>query len=199
MHAAAAGVYLPSRELAHPGHELTRKIRESKLSREHDPLFARLLAQSVAQHLPGFRPDVVVSLPPKPCREDRFRNVRRELAARLRATDGRSALTLTRLVRDYRRMTAAQRLAAAAGIHLASEQVRARSVLLIDDVVTTGAQAGDAIGALLAAGATEVRFACVARTIGSQQEPPRHRTAISAWAAPELAALSAGAVRSDRG
>jgi hypothetical protein len=54
-------------------------------------------------------------------------------------------------------------------------------VLLIDDVVTSGAQAGDAIRALLAAGATEVRFACVARTIGRQQEPPRHRIRSPRW------------------
>jgi hypothetical protein len=171
--AAAAGLYLPSREIAHPGHELTQKIRESKVSREHDPLFARLLAQSAERHFPGFRPELVVSLPPKPGRDDRFRSVRRELAARLGAADRASALTLTRPVADYRRLGGARRLAAAAGSHLASESVRARSVLLIDDVVTSGAQAGDAIRALIAAGATEVRFACVARTIGSQRAPPR--------------------------
>jgi phosphoribosylpyrophosphate synthetase len=127
MRAAAAGLYLPSRELAHPGHELS----------------------------------------------------------------------LTRLGRDYRRMSAAQRRAAAASIYLASESVRARSVLLIDDVVTRGAPAGDAIKPMLAAGATEVRFACVARTIGRDEEPPRERTAIAALAG--LAAASAGAVRCVRG
>jgi predicted amidophosphoribosyltransferase len=197
MYPAAAGVYVPLRELGHPGHELTQKVRESKVSREHDPLFARLLAQGAARNFPGLRPDLVVSLPPKPGREDRFRNVRRELAAWLGAADGGGALTLTRLVRDYRRMSATQRLAAAADIHLATEQVRARSVLLIDDVVTTGAQAGDAIRALLAAGASEVRFACVARTIGGQEEPPSRRIAGVALEGARLAARSAGAVRSD--
>jgi predicted amidophosphoribosyltransferase len=197
MRAAAAGLYLPSRELAHPGHDLSQKIRESKSSRQHDPLFARLLAQSAARHFPGFRPDLVVSLPPKPGRDDRFRNVRRELAARLAAADGRSALTLTRAVPYYRRMSAAQRVAAAAGSYLASESVGARSVLLIDDVVTSGAQASDAIRALLAAGATEVRFACVARTIGHREEPPRDRIALAPLEG--RAALSAGAVRCVRG
>jgi hypothetical protein len=180
MIATAAGLYVPSCELAHPGHELTQRLRESKLSREHDPLFARLLAQSAARHFPAFRPDLVVSLPPKPGRDDRFRNVRRELAARLGAADGGSALTLTRVVWDYRRMRAAQRLAAAAGSHLANESARAKSVLLIDDVVTSGAQACDAIRALLAAGANEVRFAGVARTIGAREQQPRHRIAMAA-------------------
>jgi predicted amidophosphoribosyltransferase len=194
----AAGLYVPSRELAHPGHELSQRILESKLSREHDPLFARLLAGSAARHFPGFTPELVVSLPSKPGRDDRFRNVRRWLAARLGAADGGSALSLTRLVRDYRRMSAAQRLAAAAGSYLASESVRARSVLLIDDVVTSGAQAGDAIRALRAAGATEVRLACLARTIGSRAEPPRRRIATAALECAGLAAPSAGAVRSVR-
>ena len=71
MRPAAAGLYVPSRELAHAGHELTQKILESKVSREHDPLFARLLAQSAARHFPGFTPELVVSLPPKPGRDDR--------------------------------------------------------------------------------------------------------------------------------
>jgi predicted amidophosphoribosyltransferase len=199
MRVAAVGAYVPSRELAHTGHELSQRIRESKLWREHDPLFARLLAQSAARHFPGFRPDLVVSLPPKPSRDDRFRNVRRELAARLGAADGGGGLSLTRLVSDYRRMSAAQRLAAAAGIHLASGSVRARSVMLIDDVVASGAQAGDAIRALRAAGATDVRFACLARTIGSRAGPPRRRIATAALECAGLAALSAGAVGCVRG
>jgi hypothetical protein len=86
------GVYVPSCEFAHAGHELTQIIVRSKASREHDPVLARLLAASATWHFPGFRPDLVVSLPPKPGEEDRFRNIRRELAAQLGASDSRSAL-----------------------------------------------------------------------------------------------------------
>src|SRR5919106_1810713 len=135
MRPAAAGLYVPSREFAHAGHELTQKILESKISREHDPLFAQLLARSTARHFPNFKPDLVVSLPPKPGQGDRFRNVRRELAARLGAVDGGAALTQRIVVPNYRRITAAQ--------------------------------AGDAIRALIAAGATDVRVACVARAIAA--------------------------------
>ena|SRR5215211_3121000 len=162
---AAAGLYVPSRQPAHPGHELTQKILESKLSREHDPLLARLLAAAAARHFPTFTPDLVASLPPKPGQDDRFPNLRRELAARFGAADARGALTHTRISPDYRRMGATERLAAADGSYLAASSVRGKSVLLIDDVVTTGAQAGDGTRALLAAGAAHVRIACVARTI----------------------------------
>ena len=167
MRPAAAGLCVPSREFAHAGHQLTQKILESKVSREHDPLFAQLLARSTARYFPSFNPDLVVSLPPKPGQDDRFRNVRRELAAGLGAVDGGAALTQRMVVPNYRRMTAAQRFAAAGGRFLAGDSVRAKAVLLIDDVVTTGAQAGDAIRALIAAGATDVRVACVAHTIAA--------------------------------
>ena len=170
MRAAVAGLYVPSREIAHAGHELTQTILRSKTSREHDPLLARLLAAVAARHFPKFKPDLVVSIPPKPGEEDRFRNIRRALAAATGAADAGWALEHTRVVPDYRRMSAAERLAAADWRYLAAASVRANAVLLIDDIVTTGAQASDAIRALVAACAPDVRFACVARTIEGPRE-----------------------------
>jgi hypothetical protein len=82
-------------------------------------------------------------------------------------------------VLNYRRMTATQRFAAADGRYLAGDSVRAKAVLLIDDVVTTGAQAGDASRALIAAGTADLRVACVARTVAAPDgAPPRHRGVI---------------------
>ena len=163
---AAAGLYLPSREFAHAGHELTQTILRSKVSREHDPLLARLLAATAMRHFPDFAPDLVVSVPAAPGREDRFRHIRGELAGRIGAADAGSALRQTRVVAEYRRMSIAQRWAVAEGRCCAGEWVRGKSILLIDDVVTSGAQAGEAIRALAEAGAADVRFACVARTLG---------------------------------
>jgi predicted amidophosphoribosyltransferase len=163
---AAAGLYLPSREFAHAGHELTQTILRSKVSREHDPLLARLLAATAMRHFPDFAPDLVVSVPAAPGREDRFRHIRGELAGRIGAADAGSALRQTRVVAEYRRMSIAQRWAVAEGRCRAGDSVRGKSILLIDDVVTSGAQAGEAIRALAEAGAAEVRFACVARTHG---------------------------------
>jgi hypothetical protein len=53
-----ADLYGPSRDLAHGGDELTQKILQSKTSREHDPLLARLLAAASARHYPQFEPDL---------------------------------------------------------------------------------------------------------------------------------------------
>lgn len=182
MRASAAGVYVPSREVSHAGHELTQKSLRSKTSREHDPRLARLLHGVAARHYPSFKPDLLVSLPAKPGEEDRFRNIRRALAGVTGAADAGSALADTRVVPDYRRMSAAQRVAASHMRYVAASSVRANSVLLIDDVVTTGAQASDAIRALVADGATEVRYACVARTV----EGPGNTRAASRIAMPPL-------------
>jgi hypothetical protein len=76
-----AGLYLPSFVHGYATHELTRKIRRSKVSREHDPEFAELLAVAATRHFPEFQPDLVVSVPERPGAEDRFRSIRTELAS----------------------------------------------------------------------------------------------------------------------
>jgi hypothetical protein len=106
---AAAGFYLPSYDCAHAGHELTQLIRRSKSSRERDPELARLVAATAARDLPGFDPELVVSIPPKPGQEDRFRNIRRDVARRLGAVDGGPVLSQTRAVADYRRLPITER------------------------------------------------------------------------------------------
>jgi hypothetical protein len=160
---AAGGVYLPSEDCAHGGHELTQLIRRSKSSRERDPELARLVAATATRDLPGFEPELVVSIPPKPGQEDRFRNIRRDVARRLGAADGGPVLSQTRVVADYRRLSITERRLASRGRFTASQAVRARVVLVIDDVVTSGAQAGDAIRALAEAGAAALGFVAVAR------------------------------------
>jgi hypothetical protein len=160
---AAGGLYLPSDDCAHAGHELTQMIRRSKSSRERDPELARLVAATAARDLPGFDPELVVSIAPTPGQEDRFRNIRRDVARRLGAADGGPVLSQTRVVADYRRLPIAERRLASRGRFTASEAVRGRAVLVIDDVVTSGAQAGDAIRALAGAGASALGFVAIAR------------------------------------
>jgi hypothetical protein len=150
---AVAGLYLPSVHPGHTEHQLTQKIRSSKTSSEHDLEFADLLAAALARQLPGLWPDVLVSIPPRRGQRDRFTRIRAELAGRIGAADGGRALWQTRVVEGYREMTTPQRIAACAGRFAAQTGVCDKSVLLIDDVITSGAQASEAIRALKAAGA----------------------------------------------
>jgi predicted amidophosphoribosyltransferase len=148
--AVAAGLYVPSFEPGHAEHEFTQMIRRSKVSGEHDLQFAELLAATATRRFPDFKPDLVVSVPERPGREDRFQSIRSELAIRLAAEDGGRALRQTRALEGYRWMGPVQRRAFCAGRFAARVPVRAKRVLLIDDVVTSGGQAHEAIRALTA-------------------------------------------------
>lgn len=128
---AAGGVYLPSYDCAHAGHDLIQRIGRSKSLREHDPELARLLAATAARHRPRFDPELVVSIPPKPGQDDRFRNIRRDVARRLGAADGGPVLSQTRVIADYRRLTIDERRLASRGRFAASQAVRGRSVLVM--------------------------------------------------------------------
>jgi predicted amidophosphoribosyltransferase len=159
---AVAGLYLPSFHPGHTKHELTQKIRRSKASREHDLEFAERLATTLTEQLPGLWAELLVSIPPSPGDRDRFTEIRAGLAGRIGAADGGRVLCQTRLVADYRQMTTEQRNASCAGRFAAQVDLGGKSVLLIDDVITSGAQADEAIRTLKMAGAERVSVLALA-------------------------------------
>jgi ComF family protein len=75
-----------------------------------------------------------------------------------------SLLKRTRETVAQSRLAAARRRANVAGAFAAARRTRGRRVLLVDDVVTTGATVRAAAEALAAAGATRVHVASFART-----------------------------------
>jgi predicted amidophosphoribosyltransferase len=166
----AAGLYVPSFAHGHATHELTHKIRRSKVSREHDREFADLLAVAATRRFPEFQPDVIVSIPERPGAEDRFKSIRTGVASPVGAVDVGAVLRQRWVVADYRQMTRAKRREASAGRFIAKQPVEGCRILLIDDVVTSGWQAREAIRALIAAGAGEWRFAAVARAAAAPGE-----------------------------
>jgi predicted amidophosphoribosyltransferase len=168
----AAGLYVPSFVHGHATHELTHKIRRSKVSREHDREFAELLAVAATRRFATFQPDLIVSVPERPGAEDRFRSIRAELASRVGAVDAGTVLRQRWVVADYRRMTRVERREASAGRFTAQQPIDGCRILLIDDVVTSGCQAREAIRALIAAGAGDLRFAAVARATAAPGEAP---------------------------
>ena len=167
----ATGLYIPA--FARGGRRedgLSLKIRRSKVLREHDRELTDRLVEAVVRAFPGLAPELVVSVPRRPGEEDRFRYIRAGLAGRIGAADGGPALRQTRIVAGYRELTTPERRASCPGRFAAHDRVRGRSVLLIDDVVTSGAQASEAIRALEAAGARLVRFAAVAIAVAAPED-----------------------------
>jgi hypothetical protein len=67
-------------------------------------------------------------------------------------------------------MTRVQRSTACVGRFAARGPVRDRCVLLIDDVVTSGCQAREAIRALMAAGAADCRFVAIAKATAAPED-----------------------------
>lgn len=66
----------------------------------------------------------------------------------------------------------ARALAGALAVHPKhADQIKGRSILLVDDVLTSGATSNAATRALLAAGATSVHIACFARVIDGVDRP----------------------------
>jgi ComF family protein len=131
--------------------------------------WARALGLLLADHLPGGCAELVLPVPLHPARlASRGFNQAQEIAA---AVAQRHALPLlTHGARRLRATPAQSSLSAAAraenldgAFSVSTRHVTGRGVLLVDDVVTTGATAAAMARAILQAGAREVSLAAVAR------------------------------------
>jgi ComF family protein len=157
------------------GGELVAAIRRFKWGARHGagrPELARPLGQLLAPALAGLEVDVIV---PVPLHAERIRErgfsqalalaveVRR--MARLRASLEPSLLVRERKTQVQAGLgrAARERNVARAFVTPEPARVRGRRILLVDDVMTTGATAASCARALRAAGAAEVIVAALAR------------------------------------
>lgn len=134
-----------------------------------DRRVADLLGALLARRLADvqFRPSVVAHVPASPGRlQERGFDQAELLATAVATASGVRATSLLRrssASRSQGRLSRAER-AVNAGASFVARPCAGRNVLLVDDVLTTGATTGACVSALAAAGAKEVWTAVVART-----------------------------------
>jgi ComF family protein len=156
--------------LEHSG-AVARAIQRFKY--EGHPELARPLGALLAQRSKGFlaqAPDLVVPLPLHAARyRERGYDQTALLAVEVAKVAGRTlrddALTRVRPTSRQVGQSDDERTANVAGAFEASPNVKGARLLLIDDVLTTGATANQAARALLDAGAIEVQVLTLARAV----------------------------------
>lgn len=152
-------------------HRLSRLVLRAKVDPEAAAALGEILAQSARLAL-GAQVDLVVSVPGKPdAGFDRFEAARTGLAQGLAARDGRGVLAMVKECPDYISLDRDQRRMANQGRFEAIGALDGESVLLIDDVLTSGSQARACERALIGAGASEVRTLVAAVTQDPLQRP----------------------------
>ena len=137
-------------------------------ARSFAPAYGRFLAMKLLQtHPEGF--DVLTWVPVSRCRKFRRGYDQVELIARAVGTElGMPPVRLLKKIRHNRPQSgisdAAQRRANVLGAYqmVPGQDISGKRILLLDDILTTGATAGEAARVLLTAGAKEVHCAAVA-------------------------------------
>jgi ComF family protein len=134
--------------------------------------FARQLAETLARHGEGFRTDVIVPVPlhPERLRERGYNQadlIARPLARRLGLKLRSDVLVRTRPRPAQLVLSRTERWKSVRGAYATREGVRVDKlrVLLVDDVMTTGATLDSCARALRKAGAAEVFGLTVARLV----------------------------------
>src|SRR5690606_4996738 len=157
---------------AGPWRRLVHALKFRGARRVADPLGA-LLAARVRRG--SWLPDVVTHLPTDPARRAARGYDQAEALARVLAdAAGLPYRALLTRARSTRRQAGLGRAARAANVRGAFRAVAgavpagASRVLVVDDVLTTGASLEECRRTLMSVGAHEVRFAVVARTAGAQ-------------------------------
>ena len=165
--AFALGRYFTTKDQRSGYHALTGLILDAK----SDPAAGARLASAFArlgQSTTIEGPALVVSVPPAPEDErDRFNEARVRLADALGADDGGGLLVMNHAVDGYKLLNHDVRATACADRFAATARLAGERVILLDDVITSGAQSDACRSVLLDAGASRVDVFAA----GVSQEP----------------------------
>ena len=161
----ACGRYLSATDRRLAGHRLSRLILAAKEGGAAAAMLGEVLAAGAAAA--GAGTDLVASIPVgSPGGDDRFGAARAAVAEAIGA-EARDLIEMTEAVEDYTSLDRDRRRRVNEGRFRVRRELAGESVLLLDDVYTSGSQSRACARALGAAGAGEVRVLVA----GVSQEP----------------------------
>jgi HAD superfamily hydrolase (TIGR01549 family) len=134
------GRYFPTTDRRHPAAPLSRLIIDSKEATSGQERLGACFEGLAAVNITN-PPDLVVSVPPDPEGVDRFAPARAAVAGLYEAEDGGGVLRQLYGVEDYKSTRRDDRAAKVVDRFEVSEPVEGRRIVLLDDVLTSGAQA----------------------------------------------------------
>ncbi|HET7177325.1 MAG TPA: HAD-IA family hydrolase [Solirubrobacterales bacterium] len=163
------GRYFPTGDRRHLHHPLSHLILDCK---EDEAARARLAGVFATLHRVPTKlpPQLIASVPPEPGGEERFAAARAQLAELYGARDGEGLLRQLFAVEDYKHTARSARAEKVRDRFEATERLAGERVILLDDVITSGAQAEACRAALTEAGAGAVTIVAASVTQDSLPE-----------------------------
>jgi HAD superfamily hydrolase (TIGR01549 family) len=159
----ALGRYFNKKDLRCAGDLLTSSLLDYKEDDESVPVFS--MAVLIFLRTLDWFPDYVVSVPPKPSQEwDRFDPLLDELKRSLPDASAvvKNGLRCLKDIPDYKTKGPDERAKAVKGAYESTHKWNRKSILLIDDILTTKATSVECAKVLVASGAAEVRTLALA-------------------------------------
>ena len=151
-----AGRYFTTSDRRHPASALSRLIIEGKQDREAAERLAEIISGLAGTSWRGTDVELITSVPPRPEQDyDRFAPIRATLAQATGVAESGELLSQLFDDEDYKHHCAEDRPDRARG-RFESARLDGERVLLLDDVITSGAQAEDCRRAMLDNGADSV-------------------------------------------
>lgn len=164
MPVIAAGRYFGTSHPRRATHQLSIRITDSKRRDRQDELFSRILTGTIDFIHNNILPvDGVTRVPPRPSSDrDRLKPWVQSICSQLNLLDLSSSLECIEDYPSQKSFSRDERLDNIRGKFKASNSVRGKHIVLIDDVLTTGATALECSKMLLDQGANQVTIAVLA-------------------------------------
>jgi len=167
----ALGRYFPTSDRRHGQHALSRLILAAKQDSAARSRLAKAFAE-FGRHMTISNSVLVASVPPAPGNNnDRFVTARASLASPLGATDGGGLLRMNYGVDGYKSIGRTARAAHCTNRFSVTTRLSGEEVVLLDDVITSGAQSAECRRVLKKAGASRVYIVAAAVSQNAVQEP----------------------------